>query len=430
MKRLATKMSVLCALLGPTLGSEARADAFQSLANQRNTLPGGKAALLGGAFTAVASDSSASYYNPAGLALIKDDRFDLSATSYRASQITYHDAINAAPFNERSEVTYPSFVGATIRLGRFSFGYSYMTLDANNIYQQDDYADISTEAGAPSSYNRTYQERSTYILGGGSGAFRLSDSLSLGVSAFYYQRNLEYSTHELVQLNGGGIVTINSTMQTLNTGITGVYGFLWRRPSYSLGASIRRSSSLSDRSVMLSDTVEYDQDASAVGADGGPVPTVTSTSRKANELNELNPPTYVLGGALHPWPRFLLSADVLLHEGVSNKNKADGGADLETTLNYSLGMSLKLGPVEMITGYFTNNSMYRRPDPSRSDQPIYINYTGHSGGLSLDFGNFDGYLGGVRQLGQGEAQIRNDDPKIQDVDASSVTYMIAGNLVI
>lgn len=407
-----------------------KADAFQSLANQRNTLPGGRAALLGGAFTAIASDSSASYYNPAGLALIKEDRFDLSATSYRAAQLTYHEAVNEEPFNERSEVTYPSFVGATIRLGNFSFGYSYMTLDANNIYQQDKYTDMSTVAGAPSTYSRTYQERSTYIYGGGSGAYRFSDSLSMGISVFYYQRNLEYSTHELVELNGGSIVTINSTMQTLNTGVAGVYGFLWRRPSYSLGFSIRRATSLSNRSVMLSDTVEYDTESPSVNAEGEDVPTVSSVSRKANELNELNPPAYVFGGALHPWKPFLLSADVLIHEGVKNPNKDLGGADLETTVNYSLGMSLRLGPIEMMGGYFTNNSMYRKPDPSHADQPIHINYTGHSGGLGLDFGNFDGYLGGVRQFGKGEAQIRNDDATVQNVDGGSVTYIIAGNLVI
>ena len=410
--------------------SQASADAYQSLANQRNMLPGGKAALLGGAFVAVASDSSASFYNPAGLALIKQDRFDMSATSYANSEIVYHEAVNEDDFNERSEVTYPSFFGATTRLGPLSVGYSYMTLDAHNIYQQDKYADISTVPGAANTYSRTYQERSAYIYGGGSVALKVSDSLAIGTSLFYYQRNLEYSTHELVQLNGGGIVAINSTMKTLNTGAAGVYGVLWKQPKYSVGVSVRMAMALSDRSIMLSDTVDYDPDSPGVNDDGKPIPNIYSIQRKAKELNELNPTTYTLGTAFHPTSWFLLSADVLVHEGTKSLYKDYGGADLKMTLNYSTGMMIRLGPIELLGGYFTNNSMYRAPDSDLPGQPIHVDYVGQAAGLGFDFGGFQGYLGGTRQVGHGEAQIRNNDSTIQKVDGAVTTYMIAGNLAL
>lgn len=405
-----------------------RADAYQSLANQRNMLPGARGALLGGAFSAVASDSSASYYNPAGLAMIKEDRFDLTATSYSTSSLVYDKAVNDKPFTERSEVTYPSFVGASIHLGRLSLGYSYMTLDAHNIYQQDQYRDISDGDGAAHSYSRTYQERSTHIFGGGSAALKLAEGLSIGASAFYYQRNMEFSTHELVQLNGGGIVAINSTMKTLNTGVSGVYGLLFRRPMYSIGLTVHTAMSLSDRSVMLSDTVDYDPDSPGVNAEGQPVPEIYSVERKARELNELNPSTYVLGTAFHPVTWLLLSGDILLHEGVKSPYKSAGGADLKTTLDFSAGLSLRLGLLEVLGGCFTNNSMYRAPSKLRTNQPIHVDYVGQSAGIGFNFSGFQGYLGGTRQHGQGEAQIRNNDATIQDVQGDVSSYVVAGNL--
>lgn len=393
-------------------------------------LPGGRAALLGGAFTAVAADSSASFYNPAGLALIKGNRFDLTATSYASSALTYHEAVNEEAFNERSEVTYPSFVGATTRLGPMTLGYSYMTLDAHNIYQQDRYANISTEDGAVHTYSRTYQERSAYIFGGGSAALSLTDSLSVGLSLFYYQRNLENSTHELVQLNGGGLVAINSTMNSLNTGAAGVYGVLWRRPSYSIGASVRLGRSLSDRSVLLSDTVAFDPEAPATNDANQPVPGVVNVTRQAQELDELNPSTYTLGAAFHPGRWLLVAADVLLHEGTKSLHKDLGGADLQTTVNASFGVGQRLGPVELLVGYFTNNSMYRAPRAGVANQPIHIDYTGHTGGVGLDLGGFQGHVGVVRQRGQGQAQIRNDDLSVQAVDGEVTTYLISGNLAL
>ena len=79
--------------------------------------------MMGGAFTAVADDSSASYYNPAGLAKIKENRLELSATSYRSSSLVYHETVNEEPFREQSDVIYPSFVGGTSRFSRVTLGY-------------------------------------------------------------------------------------------------------------------------------------------------------------------------------------------------------------------------------------------------------------------------------------------------------------------
>src|SRR5690606_4814963 len=132
-------------------------NAMASQANQRGMLPGGRPAMMGGAYTAVADDSTGSYYNPAGLSFTKDPRLEVSATAYSKSTVVYDDTVNEEPFSETSESIYPSFIGATARFDWLTIGYSFLTLDSRNVYQQNGYDDISSIGGAPHSYSRTYQ---------------------------------------------------------------------------------------------------------------------------------------------------------------------------------------------------------------------------------------------------------------------------------
>jgi hypothetical protein len=56
--------------------------------NDDGILVGGQAALTGGAITAIASDGAAAWYNPAGLARITRQAFDINASAYGMSLIT------------------------------------------------------------------------------------------------------------------------------------------------------------------------------------------------------------------------------------------------------------------------------------------------------------------------------------------------------
>ena len=74
-------------LLTPT----ARADFF----NERNLLIGERASLLGGAFTALADDATAGYYNPAGLVQAPGFTVSASADVYALYLLTRTERINA-----------------------------------------------------------------------------------------------------------------------------------------------------------------------------------------------------------------------------------------------------------------------------------------------------------------------------------------------
>lgn len=404
--------------------SEARADAFQSQSNQRNMLPGGRAQMLGGAYTAISDDAPGCYYNPAGLSFSRDDRIEASGTAYRTTVLTYDGAINDKPFEERSEVFYPSFLGGTAKLGRLTVGYAYMTLDARNVYQQEKFTNIYSADGAPNSYSRTYLENSTYRWIGATAAFKLTDHISYGGSVFYYQRNIEFTTSQIAVLNGGGIYSSADTLKTLNTGIAGVNGIMIHGDQLSLGLSIRTAGAWSNRSRYFSDEIAYDP--KDIDATGATAPTVTHTEIKYKAYNEMNPTTYTVGLAWWATKWFLLTGDVMVHEGVKTQYASLGGHDLHTTFNYSAGTEVNMGFASIMAGYFTNNSMYRKPDPAKVSQPTHIDYRGYSGGMSWHLAGLNGEIGYMTQVGTGEAQILTGSPEIQTTHGRITTYLISG----
>src|SRR5215475_15687393 len=70
----------ICALLLLVAAASARAQGIES--NYRPYLVGGRAAGMGGAFTALADDGSGAYYNPGGLAFVHASSLSFSLNAY------------------------------------------------------------------------------------------------------------------------------------------------------------------------------------------------------------------------------------------------------------------------------------------------------------------------------------------------------------
>lgn len=94
-------------------------------------LPGSRAASMSGAYTAVAGDADALFYNPAGIANVR-----------RAGSISYESFV--------SDVAYGS-LGAATRLGRYTVGASVAFLNAgqiNEVVSDPDFGgNVGTETG-------------------------------------------------------------------------------------------------------------------------------------------------------------------------------------------------------------------------------------------------------------------------------------------
>ncbi|MBW2507232.1 MAG: hypothetical protein JRE81_01245, partial [Deltaproteobacteria bacterium] len=91
------------------------------------SIPIGERAIgLGGAYTGIADDPSATYYNPAGL--MEGGRFallgSLSSIVYLKQKVENAFEVNAASYDLESSrtTTLPHFVGTVVKFGKKAFG--------------------------------------------------------------------------------------------------------------------------------------------------------------------------------------------------------------------------------------------------------------------------------------------------------------------
>jgi len=199
------RATVLFAILA-TLGAVGNRAEAQSL--YYRTIPIGERAIgLGGAFTGVASDPSATYYNPAGI--MSGGRFQLlgSFSSLVFVRKTIENAFDSpnedTDFNSKKTSTIPRFIGTVVKFGRKRFGdhqfalaYSTLEVDRNEFNA----GSIQIEPG--SSLDLRLNNDYTSRWYGISFAAQATKKLAIGLTAFVAQQRGFYS--EDIGLATGG----------------------------------------------------------------------------------------------------------------------------------------------------------------------------------------------------------------------------------
>jgi long-chain fatty acid transport protein len=230
----ARAIGAVATLLIHLVATSAAADLF----NQRNQLIGERAALMGGAFTALANDISAAYYNPAGLAYGPRFRVSLSgsAYSYVNERRTEKSPSLETPTelgNSRFNII-PTTFGLSFRVSdRVVLGLSVFELD----HPRFDAVSFST-GGIVIDRGRgpvRYEEQvlrirleTQSILSGPSVAWRVHDDLSLGLSVFYHYFQGS-SGNSTILSNAAGDQEQSVTQSELSSGgLVLNFGLLWR----------------------------------------------------------------------------------------------------------------------------------------------------------------------------------------------------------
>jgi hypothetical protein len=173
------------------------------------SLPIGERAMgLGGAFTGVANDPSATYYNPAGI--MRGGRFQLlgSLASIVFVRRTVENAFESPnveeDFTSKSTTTLPRFIGTVVKFGRkkfgdFQFALAYSTLEVDR-YR----VGVSASQNEPAaSFDLRLNNRYTTRWYGVSFAAQVRKKVSVGFSAFVAEQRGNYS--EDIGLATGGM---------------------------------------------------------------------------------------------------------------------------------------------------------------------------------------------------------------------------------
>jgi long-chain fatty acid transport protein len=206
-------LSWLCAMSAPARVS---ADPFHSQA-----LPLGQRALgMGGAFTGLANDASSAYYNPAGLAFSSDSALSASLTINAFDRRTiddgYRTRIGNRTLEHESEPSLPVFVTLVKKVGRkhrelkrrHAVALSTFTIDERKL--DFDIELRGTAAGDDIEDTFSASRQDSTVWNGLSYAFRVSERLSFGASAFlsttrtrFYQEHISVVLGDLNTSTGG-----------------------------------------------------------------------------------------------------------------------------------------------------------------------------------------------------------------------------------
>jgi hypothetical protein len=384
--------------------------------NKRLLLPGAKAQALGGAFTAVADDASAGWYNPAGLGLISGPGVSVTANNFSRSKKIINGVSSQSSLQENSSSLYPGFAGGHTTLGPFALGWSYFTLEQQNTDESSQIDIVNATSSSPFAYNRSELTTGNLIHAGASLALPLGKNMSFGVSEYYYRRQRQTALKERSVFASGVFYDSFVRQSTQNEGTTTVAGLMVKLPSYSLGLSARIPRALSDKTTYETATVTYTSGT----------PELSSTENMTHREDETIVRTWNLGLAWTPKTFWLIAADAVYYQPSQTPWSGAGGYDTRAVLDWSVGSELTMGPVVLAGGAFTNSSLVDKPRPSLSyAEPTHMNLRGFSGGVGYRTKQSETLLIIVKQLGTGVTQMVQGSLELQDIYIESQSFSIS-----
>ena len=420
------------------------------------SIPIGERAMgLGGAYTGIANDPSATYYNPAGL--LSGGRFELlgSLSSIVWEKQKIENAFTAEGVNRDLEssrtTTIPHFVGTVVKFGKKKFGdhryaIAYSSFEVERERFSTGFSQIEQEGSADLRLTEDYRMR----WWGVSFAMQLKKKLSLGISAFLTNQSDGYG--EDIGLAEGGTlgedgVRTGGQSTTSSTGLGAeAWGLLFRlgalyriNPQWQLGVMFQPPGA----PMKETGSVYRRLTADAQDADS----TYFLFDQGDFEAN-LPVPFELRAGVEYKIDALTtLSVDVAVTGPVRSKQVIEVDADVpalgayfsnsterRVTPNAAIGVEHLFGKVVVAGGLFTNISAAPNvPETTQVYTPPQISTYAASLSVGLDTNGYRLTLGATGYFGRGNALAFTVDREAQVLgyrrtksNVSSVILYIAG----
>jgi long-chain fatty acid transport protein len=373
----------ICALLLVTAAS-ARAQGIES--NYRPYLVGGRAAGLGGAFTALADDGSGAYYNPGGLAFVRASSLSFSLNAYGLIGGRVKDALGDGhdfPYQDLNIV--PVATSGIKKLGEpeLETGVSKHTVFFSVFIPDSLYTDDRDQLG--DSANAYFSQRSNQTLWVGGGYAHRLGRVGIGLGGYVLIGTLSrFLDLDVIAPDGKSFVILSERDDLSTVGFVASIGVRWDvTDQLHLGLSVFTPDwGGGSRRSFVRVGAAVDGDGAAAGA------------RQSDNLAATpSLPYRVQAGVAWEVGRWTLAGDLILlgpRHTHDNPELASEGLDYQVirhpVLNVSVGAELALGGGFAIrTGFFTD---FASSDPTRVDvdNTSHVNHYGLSlsGGLHTD----------------------------------------------
>jgi hypothetical protein len=302
--------------------------------NHKIVLVGDKAAALGGAFSGLADDATATYYNPAGLTQIKNIKLNVSAqvVQYQKQQIGIASE-TVIPYNSFNFS--PTITAFSQRMGKWAYGFSIVTpqndlftgeqtIEAAYRDTVDDQACYDLPENSKPCYsklNLSYYDVPKVTLIGPSAAMKFSDNISLGMTLYgIYFTELEKTAYGGWKANyvGGDPEdlsrfyesNITRSVNQSGLGMTGMFGILVRmNQGFSFGVNASPGSMVWINRAEEQRVEFLDNEALATPEQTVPIKTKAQTYTLAKKVKhtEISAPSLSLAVSWNPWPILMLT---------------------------------------------------------------------------------------------------------------------------
>ncbi len=384
---------------------------FQALADgeyHKNTLIGGRAATMGGAYTAISDDASGAFYNPSGLAFANTSSFSGSANTYSISNMKYDGAIGGKDWERSSNNLKPNFFGVVQKSGNETYAFSYALTDATVEHQDQMFQNLTDLVTPISLYAlNLHSEDSTYLIGP-SYAKKLSETVSFGASLFYHYRIYRRAQSQLIRYQGGTDEASYLNNIKKEKGFKPKVGFMFSpKDKWSVGMSLGKT-------LILTSLNDIQRNEKVDGAS-------TFSFVQTKKTNKRKTPIELETGVAYFQSAYLLlSANLDYYAFTDDKER-------ENVVNLSIGSEYFLSEKHALrAGLFSNRSNSKEPSSSTTNLEhvdmygLSLGYTLYSQSTAITFGT-------VYTMGKGQAQIYDNSAARIDVAKSSLDFVISAD---
>lgn len=398
----------------------AQADDF----HYRNQAIGERASGLGGAYTAISDSPAGSFYNPAGIVYLPGSSLSASVNAYNYSTKSYKDTLtktdgSTIDYEQTSSVLLPNFFGMVSNFGPVKLGFSYAVPDAIQRKQKQSFANIQSAIPGKSITNYTINinDIDNVYKFGPSLATSINDRWSIGATLYAHYREATVIRNQLLELSSGEFEWTNQYQNRTDWGVQpkiGVMGEL--ADKLTLGLTVSR---LWITSSKIREQTTYRGISSSPGFSDPDLVNfgIINTDEKADY-----PWVTTLGLAWFASPALLMSADA------SYYTKVNGDSPKEATFNVAAGAEYYIfDSLALRGGLFTDLANTPELKDGRINQAEHINLYGGSLSITRFTRSSSTTLGVSYARGSGEAQIKANNPNIQDVVMNNLALFLSAS---
>lgn len=395
--------------------------AIAGVFNYYDVMIGGRSAQMGGAYTGLAEDGAAAYFNPAGLGQITTPSMSISANGLDIQTYTMRSRLFGADITFRSNAFYPSAWSVVRSLGEYRLAFSAIVPSNLDVISSTNFREVVLAGQSFSVGLLDSRIKDRVYLIGPSLAYRITPTLMVGATLYYwYGEALRETTLFFGGASGQSQVGQFNRTSTTTQGLLGQIGFL-AKPSeiYSVGLLLRAPVPLDQ--TITTDNQEYSFDATTGIFTNTFSQTETSQSAR-------RPPGATLGLAFHPSWIHTLSFD-LSYYGSASYSIASRDVDIRPVWNAAIGLEKIVVPKFPIRlGFYTNRSAAPRlnDDPTAQDDRVDSYGVAFGVGYLDELSTFD--VGARYASGKGETKDSTTGEHF-DVEAQVITFFVSGSVL-